>query len=72
MENKSRKVVPCPYCKKADSSLETGLWPFCSARCQTADIGAWASESYRISAEDSSTLEDEAFLAGELAVESKN
>jgi len=52
-----RKKVNCPYCKKITSSLEQGVWPFCSRRCQTADIGNWASESYRISGEDSNSPE---------------
>lgn len=26
--------------------------PFCSERCRLLDLGAWASESYRIPAED--------------------
>jgi endogenous inhibitor of DNA gyrase (YacG/DUF329 family) len=61
----TRKAVNCPYCKKEKSSLENGLWPFCSQRCQTADIGNWASESYRISGEDSSSAEEE--VLGELS-----
>ncbi|MGH7184632.1 MAG: DNA gyrase inhibitor YacG [Nitrospiraceae bacterium] len=38
----------CPLCHQ--SSLWNGNpWrPFCSARCQMTDLGAWASEDYRI------------------------
>ncbi len=39
--------MKCPICKKevqAGSRYE----PFCSERCQVIDLGAWASEKYRI------------------------
>lgn len=38
----------CPYCRKIKSSDDRSIWPFCSARCKTADLGAWASEQYTI------------------------
>ena len=35
--------------------------PFCSARCKTIDLGAWATESYRIPVtEDNDTPDDDA------------
>ncbi len=41
---------PCPTCRKP-TSWEGNAWkPFCSQRCQTQDLGAWASESYRLEA----------------------
>jgi len=40
--------MKCPFCRKSDSSAEDGISPFCSKRCKTLDLGAWASESYRI------------------------
>jgi endogenous inhibitor of DNA gyrase (YacG/DUF329 family) len=43
------RKVSCPHCGKP------ALWdpanryrPFCSERCKLIDLGAWASESYRI------------------------
>ena len=42
-------TVNCPKCKQsvpwAPSSHHR---PFCSQRCQLVDLGAWASESYKI------------------------
>lgn len=35
----------CPICGKRTSRQEKHF-PFCSARCKTIDLGAWASESY--------------------------
>jgi endogenous inhibitor of DNA gyrase (YacG/DUF329 family) len=40
--------MKCPICKKpADSN--SPFSPFCSERCQTIDLGNWASEKYVIS-----------------------
>lgn len=37
----------CAFCKSAP--VERPFAPFCSARCKTNDLGAWASEKYRVS-----------------------
>ena len=38
----------CPLCHQS-STWEGNPWrPFCSERCQVADLGAWAAEEYRI------------------------
>ena len=38
----------CPICKKpVDASSNNRFRPFCSERCQTIDLGAWAGEEYR-------------------------
>jgi uncharacterized protein len=38
----------CPLCRQP-SAWEDNRWrPFCSERCQVADLGAWATERYRI------------------------
>jgi len=37
----------CPFCHKHASAAKP-LWPFCSERCKTADLGNWAKEEYRI------------------------
>jgi len=58
MSKASRKKVPCPYCRKVDSSLEDGIWPFCSERCKMADIGEWVAEKYTVPCEDSETPEE--------------
>lgn len=46
----SRKVR-CPQCgEDAVWGPENPWRPFCSERCKLIDLGAWASESYRIPA----------------------
>jgi endogenous inhibitor of DNA gyrase (YacG/DUF329 family) len=43
------RLVDCPTCKRpCVFGLENRWRPFCSARCRGADLGAWASESYRM------------------------
>jgi len=43
------RVVACPACGKPASMAASNRWrPFCSERCRVTDLGAWASESYRI------------------------
>lgn len=45
------RIVPCPTCG-GDSLFAPGnpFRPFCSERCKNVDLGAWASESYRVAA----------------------
>ena len=38
----------CPTCRKPVSWQANPSRPFCSDRCRTIDLGAWADESYRI------------------------
>ena len=41
----------CPYCGKAveaKSPQESKVFPFCSERCQMADLGKWFQEDYRL------------------------
>jgi hypothetical protein len=43
------RFVRCPQCGRPVEWAATSRWrPFCSARCKTIDLGAWASESYRV------------------------
>jgi len=43
------RTVACPQCKKPVRWEPASKWrPFCSERCKLIDIGAWASESYRV------------------------
>jgi len=47
----SPKQVPCPHCGKPCEFGASNRWrPFCSERCRSLDLGAWASESYRVPA----------------------
>ena len=42
------RTVPCPRCGALSPYAPENPWrPFCSERCRTIDLGAWASESYR-------------------------
>ena len=41
--------VDCPTCKTPVEWNESNPFrPFCSDRCRLIDLGAWASEDYRI------------------------
>ena len=43
------RQVPCPLCGRPALFAPANRWrPFCSERCRGADLGAWASESYRV------------------------
>jgi endogenous inhibitor of DNA gyrase (YacG/DUF329 family) len=43
--------VPCPRCKAPSLFSPANRWrPFCSERCSGIDLGAWASEAYRVEA----------------------
>ncbi len=44
--------VVCPRCgQRSTLSKENRFRPFCSKRCQVLDLGAWASEGYRVEGE---------------------
>ena len=56
------RQVPCPVCRQpALFSPRNPFRPFCSERCRDVDLGAWASESYRITGQVS---DDEAGAPG--------
>ena len=45
------KIVSCPQCKGESVYAPRNLYrPFCSERCKNLDLGAWASESFRVAA----------------------
>jgi endogenous inhibitor of DNA gyrase (YacG/DUF329 family) len=54
-------TVACPTCGEAAVFGPENRWrPFCSERCRLIDLGAWATESYRIPAKpDESESEGE-------------
>jgi endogenous inhibitor of DNA gyrase (YacG/DUF329 family) len=59
------KAVPqvrCPQCgSESPWSASNPSRPFCSERCKMIDLGAWASESYRVPVQESADpLSDEA------------
>jgi len=44
-----KRSVPSPKCGQAvEWSAENRFRPFCSERCKLIDLGAWATESYRV------------------------
>ena len=46
---KSELKVTCPTCGKRSVYATSNRWrPFCSERCRNHDLGAWASEQFRI------------------------
>ncbi len=50
------RYVACPSCGgKSLFSPTNRFRPFCSERCKNVDLGAWASEGYRVPARPSSS-----------------
>lgn len=42
-------LVACPSCGRKTEFTPANRWrPFCSERCKTTDLGAWASNAYVI------------------------
>ena len=62
------RTVACPACGKKAAFEPWNPWrPFCSQRCRVSDLGAWASEAYRVPGkpgEDDSGDGDEGSGAG--------
>jgi len=52
------RIVRCPGCGGDSVYAPSNPYrPFCSARCRNHDLGAWATESYRV--EKTESPEDE-------------
>lgn len=48
----SSRTVSCPRCSAPVRwGTESPFRPFCSERCKMIDLGAWASEEYRVAVE---------------------
>jgi endogenous inhibitor of DNA gyrase (YacG/DUF329 family) len=55
--------VKCPRCGQLTQfSPENPFRPFCSERCQTLDLGAWAEEKYKVPVNENSEEENAASL----------
>ena len=53
MAEEAVKLVKCPGCKGPSVYAPSNVYrPFCSARCKGVDLGAWASEEFRLPAVD--------------------
>ena len=59
------RVVNCPQCGKPVAwDIANRFRPFCSERCRVIDLGAWATESYRIPMQDTKDDVEQAPEAG--------
>ncbi len=59
------RYVACPHCgTQVAWTADNPYRPFCSERCKMIDLGAWASEEYRLAAE-----EDDETAAGDEGVQ---
>ena len=59
-------TVDCPTCGRKVAFEPASRWrPFCSARCKTVDLGAWAAERYRIAGDTPNDGADDWSEAGE-------
>ena len=46
------RIVMCPRCAKPIEWTPASKYrPFCSERCKTNDLGAWATDQYRVAGE---------------------
>jgi endogenous inhibitor of DNA gyrase (YacG/DUF329 family) len=51
--------VNCPTCGAAVAWVESNRFrPFCSERCRTLDLGAWAAERHRIAGDPTDAAPD--------------
>jgi uncharacterized protein len=55
------RFVSCPRCGKSVEWVPASRYrPFCSERCRLIDLGAWATERYRVPVADDKDQVDEA------------
>ncbi|MHB0973293.1 MAG: DNA gyrase inhibitor YacG [Thiobacillus sp.] len=53
MKSAKPPVVACPTCGATVPWTAESRWkPFCSERCKMIDLGQWATEKYRVPAEE--------------------
>ena len=49
MSDQRERAVLCPQCGAECAFAPSNRFrPFCSERCRLIDLGAWASETYRV------------------------
>lgn len=46
------RTFPCPRCGEASTWEGNPFRPFCSERCKLIDLGAWASDEYKLPTQD--------------------
>lgn len=55
------RTVTCPSCKGPSRyAADNPFRPFCSERCRNHDLGAWASEQFRVGVDPSPGDSDDA------------
>lgn len=55
------RIVACPQCGKPAVFAPENRWrPFCSEHCKLIDMGAWATNQYRVPEETDPLADDEA------------
>lgn len=58
-------IVSCPICGKPVEWQPHNRWrPFCSERCKLIDLGAWATERYRVPVVEDKDRPEEAAPGG--------
>jgi len=50
-------TLKCPRCGKLTTWENNEFRPFCSKRCKMIDLGAWASEKYKLPTQDAPAAE---------------
>ncbi len=59
----AERLVNCPRCATKVVWSTSNPWrPFCSEHCKTMDLGAWASESYRIPVVEHDDIDEQDLL----------
>jgi endogenous inhibitor of DNA gyrase (YacG/DUF329 family) len=57
----SPRIVNCPTCGQGVAWTAHNRWrPFCSERCKLIDLGAWATERYRVPVVENENRPEEA------------
>ena len=46
------RTFPCPRCGEASTWEGNEFRPFCTERCKLIDLGAWASDEYKLPTQD--------------------
>ena len=61
--NSQPRDIACPTCGKRVLWTPDSAWrPFCSERCKLIDLGAWATEKYRVPVTESKDQPEDAEL----------
>jgi len=59
--NQNPRSVACPTCGRRALWTPANAWrPFCSERCKLIDLGAWATEKYRVPIAESNDQPEDA------------